>query len=252
MIQIRNIGHASLIRCFAHVFLDADSSGALDKNEVFLGVEQYCEARELSFDSRVISRLWGEVDDNGDQILDRHEFAVFLARYCEGIGIALDDLAFVVMEQLAGVAPKQDASSDHEEKPGALFHKFWALKKRKPRTVYTWAELKVESEKLSIDTAQSPMWELRGMNDALKLFANTKTGDNRSEDHTIQSILAHGTRSKKKLPPLRVRTRRSSNIRTVNRIEAKSLDGFFSVVGEVVKRSESSRSSFSSFSIDSA
>ena len=232
---------------------DADSSGTLDKNEVFMGVEQYCEARELSFDSRVICCLWSEVDDNGDQVLDRREFAVFLARYCEWIGIALDDLAFVVFEQLAGVAPMQDAStSDHEGKPGALFHRFWALKKSKPRTVYSWAQLKIESEKLSIDAAPSPTWELRRINHAMKLFGNARIGDNSNEDISIRVIREHGLLSKNKLPPLQVKKRRNSNIRPINRIEAKSLDGFFSGVGQAVKRGESGRSIFSSSTTDSA
>lgn len=238
---------------------DSDSSGALDKNEVFLGVEQYCEARELSFDSRVISRLWCEVDDNGDQVLDRHEFAVFLARYCEGIGIALDDLAFVVMEQLAGVTPMQGPSCDQGGKPGAAFHRFWALKKRRPRTSYTWAQLKIESEKLSAKSDPSPTWELRRIHHALKPFGSIRIGDDLNEEpstlkkgeHILLSRLVGA--SNKKHPPFQIKRRRNSNIRPINKIEAQSLDGFFSVVGEAVKRSESTRMmNISSSSINSA
>jgi hypothetical protein len=130
---------------------DSNENGTLDKQEVFLGIEQYCEAREIIFDSRVISRLWSEVDDNNDQVLDRHEFSIFSARYCQAIGVTLDDMAFVVLEQLASsdvVTRVSNPNINANEAEGNSRKKLWRklVKDEKIKKRQSWAELIVESE----------------------------------------------------------------------------------------------------------
>jgi len=144
------------ISLYLFTLLDADASGTLDKFEVFIGVEQYCEAREIGFDSRVISQLWEQVDENGDGVLDRREFAVFLARYCEAVGVGLDDMAFVVLEQLAGVAMTTDAFFNNKTRePDSAWAKFMSLTRKKPKRASSWAQLKVDSEEI-LETTGTP------------------------------------------------------------------------------------------------
>lgn len=238
--------------------IDSDSSGYLDQPEVFLGVEQYCEARGLSFDSRVISQLWRQVDDNVDGVLDRHEFAVFLARYCDAIGVPLDDLAFVVLEQLAGVEKKE--GSDHvadDERPLYPWEKLKALTRKEPERRKSWAELIMLSEQVGTKAVSSGSRELWKTKLALRRAGNPRKSD---ADETLWDKLVIGIMSrkeqrgnsggdaknfsnKKALPPFEVKPRRKSDIQLAKKLKIKSLAG---VVGEATLQSMNERYSMSS------
>jgi hypothetical protein len=198
-------------------FVDSDGSGELDKHEVFMGVEQYCEARGLSFDSRVISRLWKEVDDNGDGVLDRQEFSIFLSRYCEAIGIALDDLAFVVLEQLTGqrmVCQDTSPFDDEDLPPAKPWGKIFSshTTKRRPAKRMSWAELKIEAESATF-YKENEVGRLAW----IKLISRR-----------IGSSRWSGA-SESMLP------RRQSQIRRSRKINAKSLDCLFSTADEATQ-----------------
>jgi chemotaxis protein histidine kinase CheA len=238
----------------------------LDKNEVFLGVDQYCEAREIVFDSRVITQLWSQVDDNGDGVLDRHEFAVFLARYCESVGVGLDDMAFVVLEQLAGVAMDDSQHELIPEEPTSAWAKLTSLTRKKPRKRQSWAQLKVESEKVeetARDMAQSN-WDTMKFKIAFNKF-KAEDGDDAikkhdaagnlwqkvdravvSRDKTLKdaSDLNNGANDDKNklLTKAERRKSREQKKRSSVKIQASSLDGFFSSVGDVIEQNKRDRS----------
>ena len=237
--------------------IDSDSSGYLDQPEVFLGVEQYCEARGLSFDSRVISQLWRQVDDNVDGVLDRHEFAVFLARYCDAIGVPLDDLAFVVLEQLTGMQKKEGSDPvANEERSLYPWEKLKALARKEPKKRKSWAELIMLSEQVSTKPVSSGSRELWKTKLAIRRVGNPKKCD---ADETLWDKLITGVLSRKEqrgkagdakragnknlLPPFEVKPRRKSDIQLPKKLKIKSLDG---VVGEATLQSMNERYSMSS------
>jgi hypothetical protein len=239
----------------------------LDQPEVFLGVEQYCEARGLGFDSRVISQLWRQVDDNIDGVLDRHEFAVFLARYCDAIGVPLDDLAFVVLEQLAGLKSKEESEPDANEWTHSPWEQLKALMKKEPKKIQNWAELKMLSEQVGtkpVSSGSRESWknklaQIRGGN------SKKYDGDEKFWDKLFIGIVsrkeqrgkigdAKNVSNKKALPPFEVKPRRKSDIQPASKLKVKSLEG---VVGEATllrmkeRYSMSARTDFTSSSSDS-
>jgi hypothetical protein len=178
-----------------------------------MGVEQYCEARGLSFDSRVISRLWKEVDDNGDGVLDRQEFSVFLSRYCEAIGIALDDLAFVVLEQLTGQRISYHDTSpfdDEDIPPAKSWSKVFSSTRRRQAKRMSWAELKIEAESLTVHRENNI-----GRLAWIKVISS-KIGSRKWNNS--ESMI-----------------RRQSQIRRSRKINAKSLDCLFSIPDETTQ-----------------
>eukprot|EP00545_Synedropsis_sp_CCMP1620_P014154 CAMPEP_0119014762 /NCGR_PEP_ID=MMETSP1176-20130426/10375_1 /TAXON_ID=265551 /ORGANISM="Synedropsis recta cf, Strain CCMP1620" /LENGTH=325 /DNA_ID=CAMNT_0006968001 /DNA_START=30 /DNA_END=1007 /DNA_ORIENTATION=- len=231
---------------------DADASGTLDKNEVFLGVDQYCEAREIVFDSRVITQLWSQVDDNGDGVLDRHEFAVFLARYCEAVGVGLDDMAFVVLEQLAGVTMTDGCEELAPKAPATAWAKFAALTRKKPTKRQSWAQLKVESEMVEqtvLDRAQSN-WDAMKCRLAFKNFQQAAQDEDKVKKHEAaenvwhkvdQALVSKKKRQDNAPPPAERRMSREQRKRPSAKIQASSLDGFFSSVGDVIEKNKRDR-----------
>lgn len=240
---------------------DADASGTLDKNEVFLGVDQYCEAREVVFDSRVITQLWSQVDDNGDGVLDRHEFAVFLARYCEAVGVGLDDMAFVVLEQLAGVAMTDDSQKSEPEEPDTPWSRIAALTKKKPKQRQSWAQLKVESEKVEtlVSERSQTNWDTMRLKLAFKTFQKSEeeTPEARhdaaenlwqkvdqamvSRKKRLENALDFNKVAGKKAPLPEKKKARELRKRPSAKIQASSLDGFFTSVGDVIEKNKRDR-----------
>jgi hypothetical protein len=239
----------------------------VDKNEVFLGVDQYCEAREIVFDSRVITQLWSQVDDNGDGVLDRHEFAVFLARYCEAVGVGLDDMAFVVLEQLAGVAMVDDSQDElYTEEPLSAWAKLVSLAKKKPRKRQTWAQLKVESERVeeTVREQSQSNWDTMKFKVAFNTFQKARDGDDTTKKHKAaeklwqkvdQMVVSRkkrledaldlnksGNDDKKLLTKAERRKAREQKKRLSAKIQASSLDGFFTSVGDVIEKNKRDRS----------
>lgn len=99
---------------------DVDSSGHLDAAEIYAGIENYCEAKGHTFDSRSISDIFAEADLNGHFQLDSREFSVFLTLCCQRIEeIRLNDLAVFMKEQLLEIFltaddDSLDDGSDHD------------------------------------------------------------------------------------------------------------------------------------------
>lgn len=228
-----------------------------------MGVEKYCDAREIAFDSRAISRLWAQVDDNGDGVLDRHEFAVFLARYCEAVGIALDDMAMVVLSQLAESAMDDQSSSKDEddEEPESILKRLSMIGTRRPTKRASWAALKVQSEDLTQKPA-SP-WEAMKLNLALKQFQQAKDSkdptdkaeaaenlwkklDNAMVERKkrLEHALSFESSTSSKKVAIPADSRKPPKRRHTSKIQAKSLDGFFSSVGHVIEKNKSHRESF--------
>jgi hypothetical protein len=91
---------------------DVESSGYLDTTEIYAGIERYCEAKGLTFDSRSIGEIFAEADLNGHSQLDAQEFSVFLTLCCQRIEeIQLNDLAIFMKEQLLEILLESDDGS---------------------------------------------------------------------------------------------------------------------------------------------
>jgi hypothetical protein len=82
---------------------------------------------DLDFDSRHISALFERLDQDGNSMLDREEFQVFLKEYTEIAEIELDDLAFVlageneVKSQEANKAPENPSPQNVSISPNLFF-----------------------------------------------------------------------------------------------------------------------------------
>jgi hypothetical protein len=81
---------------------DEDDSGFLDVEEVLQGVQKFCDAMDLDYDSRRVSALFDQLDADGSQELDRKEFTVFLQKYAELNDISMEDLAYVMATEEMG------------------------------------------------------------------------------------------------------------------------------------------------------
>jgi len=248
------------ISLYVFALLDSDGSGTLNKNEVFMGVEQYCEAREIGFDSRVISRLWRQVDENGDGVFDHHEFPVFLARYCEAVGVGLDDLAFVVLEQLAEAATMATITLNEEpEEPDSVWAKITSLRRKKPKKRSNWAELKVESEEI-IDATSLGGWNALKVHSAFNKFRHARFEDSMNKQEAAANVwekLDHAMIAKKKRlekaldfnivlkkkddPAPEIKKRREKTTRPMSKIQVTSLDGLFCSAGEITKQKKLDR-----------
>jgi chemotaxis protein histidine kinase CheA len=226
-----------------------------------LGVEEYCDAREIVFDSRIINELWAQVDDNEDGVLDLHEFSVFLARYCDAVGVALDDMAMVVFSQLSQGMEKEEQEGEVEEKPESPWAMLASLTGRRHSKRVSWANLKVESEKIERNP-QVSIWDSIKVNFNMNHVEKAKEMGDHDEKNTavdnlwhklnesmdfrkkrLDNALAFG--GKKKVTATDQKQKEPKK-RTISRIEASSLDGFFSSVGEVVKQNQRDRETSSS------
>lgn len=121
-------GWAMLPRLF--MIWDEDDNGFLDEGELFAGLDNYCTARNLQVDRRAVLCILGEVDDNGDEMLDNREFAVFFARFAVLVDCCISDLAKFMIEQL-----EQDGQLEEDNKMKKLNKSrrgsfFSALKKK--------------------------------------------------------------------------------------------------------------------------
>jgi Ca2+-binding EF-hand superfamily protein len=110
--RIREIESAWLLLPDLFMIWDVDSSGYLDAAEMYAGIENYCEAKGHTFDSRSISEIFTEADLNGHSQLDAREFSVFLTLCCQRIEeIRLNDLAIFMREQLLEILLDTDDGS---------------------------------------------------------------------------------------------------------------------------------------------
>jgi hypothetical protein len=91
---------------------DEDDSGFLDIEEVFAGVEKFSDAMNLDYDSRRTGALFDELDTDGNQELDRKEFIGFLLKFAEQNEIGMEDLAFVMADQIS----QREADADSQSK----------------------------------------------------------------------------------------------------------------------------------------
>lgn len=128
---------------------DTDQSGKLDKGDLLGGVERFCDSTEADFDSRMVLRLFEEVDTNSNSVLDTREFAVFIARFGETMGISLDAL----VDQLAEIAVQQVPPQNKTTTQARPTRRMSLLPKRTSKceessTAPTWAQLKEASEEL--------------------------------------------------------------------------------------------------------
>eukprot|EP00545_Synedropsis_sp_CCMP1620_P011999 CAMPEP_0119009724 /NCGR_PEP_ID=MMETSP1176-20130426/4560_1 /TAXON_ID=265551 /ORGANISM="Synedropsis recta cf, Strain CCMP1620" /LENGTH=355 /DNA_ID=CAMNT_0006962293 /DNA_START=98 /DNA_END=1165 /DNA_ORIENTATION=- len=147
---------------------DVNESGGLDKNELLAGIAQFCDVAGLDFDSRRVVSIFGEVDANGDCVLDRREFSVFISRFADSIDVPLDDFAFVVAEQLVNIVMKPHPVQQHDTPPGGnqSTRKGGSNIKNTSTQVVdqrreSWAELKFTSEALHTISTLSPWERLR-------------------------------------------------------------------------------------------
>ena len=228
------------ISLYWFTLLDADGSGTLNKNEVFMGVEQYCEAQGIGFDSRVISRLWRQVDENEDGVFDHREFPVFLARYCQAVGVGLDDMACVFLEQLAGTA-MADISLNGES--DSAWAKIISLTRKKPKKRSSWAQLKVESEQI-IDATSLGGWDAFKVKLAFNKFRQARAEDNTNKHEAAVNVwekldhdmIAKKKRSEKTLdlnivlkkkdnPAPEIKKRREKTTRPTSKIQVTWLEG---------------------------
>ncbi|KAI2506622.1 hypothetical protein MHU86_7832 [Fragilaria crotonensis] len=80
---------------------DEDNSDSLDIEELLAGIEKCCDALNIDYDSRRISALFDKLDTDGNHSLDRKEFTVFLQRFADDSNIGMEDLAFVMADNLS-------------------------------------------------------------------------------------------------------------------------------------------------------
>lgn len=161
---------------------DVDASGELDRNELLTGVEKFCDAAGLDFDSRRVVSILSEVDDNSDCVLDRREFSIFLARFAESVNVPLDDFAFAVAEQLADIAmeivPQEERVQQRQVSPKRSLWNRDATKTKAAAKAQqqqqlalaqkSWTQLKFKSEALY--NSKPSAWERLRLGLAMRNF----------------------------------------------------------------------------------
>lgn len=75
---------------------DVDENGSLDLDEVVEGLKGLYESQELAaFDESTIESLFHSVDQDQNEVLDRHEFQQLLDEVAEQLGIEKEDLSVI-------------------------------------------------------------------------------------------------------------------------------------------------------------
>lgn len=99
-------GWALIPRLFE--LFDYDNSCSIQTKEILPGLNLFCTTNDIEFNEKKAKAIFCEADLNGDGDLDLREFAVFLAKYSESIGVRLDKVAIAMVANMKKVQKMED------------------------------------------------------------------------------------------------------------------------------------------------
>jgi hypothetical protein len=78
--------------------MDEDHSGGIDPYELLAALRKYASAKHSTLETRTCMKILQEVDGNQDRLLDLREFAMFISRYSNAVGVPILELVFFMVE----------------------------------------------------------------------------------------------------------------------------------------------------------